>query len=64
MPGESSMFSPYSPCAGNLEIKIVDGSLSTVAGKGSIIIYPLLTLQDVLHVPNLSCNILSVRKLI
>jgi len=63
MTGESSMFSSYSPCVGNLKIKIVDGSLSVVAGKGSIIISPLLTLQDVLHVPNLSYNLLSVSKL-
>jgi hypothetical protein len=63
MTGESSMFSLYSPCAGNLKINIVDGSLSAVAGKGSVIISPLLTLQDVLHVPNLSCNLLSASKL-
>jgi len=50
------MFSSYSPCAGNLKIKIADGSLSPVAGKGSVIIYPL-TLQDVLHVPSLSYNL-------
>jgi len=64
MTGESSLFSSYSPCAGNFKIKIADGSLSAVAGKGPVIISPLLTLQDVLHVPNLSYNLLSVSKLI
>lgn len=64
MTGESSTFSSYSPCASNLKIKIVDGSLTAVVGKGYVVISPLLTLQDVLHVPNLSCNILSVSKLI
>ncbi|AET01340.1 hypothetical protein MTR_8g011380 [Medicago truncatula] len=57
MTGESSMFSSYSPCAGNLKIKIADGSLLVVAGKCSVIISPLLTLQDVSHVPNLSCSL-------
>ena len=30
------IFSTYSPCAGNIKVKIADGSLSTVAGKGTI----------------------------
>lgn len=42
---------------------MVDGSLSAIAGKGSIAISNKLTLQNVLHVPNLSCNLLSVSKL-
>ena len=33
-------------------------------GKGSIVISFSLTLHNVLHVPNLSCNLLSVSKLI
>lgn len=64
MTGESSLFSSYKPCAGNFNIKLADGSLSAVAGKGSIVLSPLLTIQDVLHVPNLSCNLLSVSTLI
>ncbi|KAG6742683.1 hypothetical protein POTOM_053605 [Populus tomentosa] len=46
---------------GNKKIKIVDGSLSAIAGKGSVFISPSLTLHNVLHVPNLSCNLLSIR---
>jgi hypothetical protein len=62
MTGESSLFSSYKPCAGNSKIKIVDGSLSAVAGKSSIVLFPLLIIiQDVLHVQNLSYNLLSVR---
>jgi len=34
-----------------------------VAGKCSIVLSPLLTIQHVLHVPNLSCNFLFVSKL-
>ena len=63
MTGESSLFSSYKPCAGNLKTKVAAGSLLAVAGKGSIVLSPLLTIQDVLHVPNFSCNLLSVSKL-
>ena len=64
MTGESTLFSSYSPCAGNQKIKIADGSFSTVAGIGSVVLSPLLTLKNVLHVPNLSCNLMSVSTLI
>ncbi|XP_073225717.1 uncharacterized protein [Cicer arietinum] len=63
MTGESSMFSSYSPCAGNHKITIADGSLSVIARKCSVILSPVLTLKDILHVPNLSCNLLSITKL-
>lgn len=64
MTGESSFFASYSPCAGNQKIKIADGSFSAIAGKGCVVISPTLILQNVLHVPNLSCNLLSVSKLV
>ena len=57
------LFSTYSPCAGNLKVKIADGTLSPVAGKGSIRISESITLNLVLHVPNLSCNLLSISQL-
>ncbi|KAH9722152.1 retrovirus-related pol polyprotein from transposon RE1 [Citrus sinensis] len=63
MTGSPSLFSAYKPCAGNQKIKIADGSLSAIAGKGSIIFSSTLTLHNVLHVPNLSCNLLSISKL-
>lgn len=63
MTGSPSLFSAYKPCAGNQKIKIADGSLSAIAGKGSIILSSTLTLHNVLHVPNLSCNLLSISKL-
>ena len=56
-------FSSYSPCAGNQKVKIENGSFEIVAGKGKIIISHFLTLKDVLHVPHLSYNLLSVSKL-
>ncbi|KAK2402482.1 hypothetical protein QL285_051997 [Trifolium repens] len=63
MTGDSTMFSSYSPCAGNHKIKVADGFFSAIAGKGSVVLSPSLTLKDVLHVPNLSCSLMSVSKL-
>ena len=63
MTSSPSLFSVYKPCAGNQKIKITDGSLLAIAGKGSIILSLTLTLHNVLHVPNLSCNLLSISKL-
>ncbi|KAK3018888.1 hypothetical protein RJ639_002840 [Escallonia herrerae] len=48
---------------GNKKIKIADGSLSLIAGTGSIVLSPSIILHDVLHVPKLSCNLLSISKL-
>ena len=53
------LFSTYSPCVGNLKVKITDGTLSPIAGKGSICIYESIALNPIRHVPNLSCNLLS-----
>ena len=57
------LFSTYSPCAGNLKVKIADGTLSPVVGKGSIRISKSITLNPVLHVFNSSCNLLSISQL-
>ena len=57
------LFTTYSPCAGNLKVKIADGTLSPIAGKGSIRISESITLNSFLHVPNLSCNLLSISQL-
>ena len=54
------LFSTYSPCADNLKVKIAYDTFSPVAGKGSIHISESITLNPVLHVPNLSCNLLSI----
>ena len=36
MTGLSHLFKSYIPCASNEKIRIVDGSLSPIAGKGLI----------------------------
>lgn len=63
MTGTSQLFSSYTPCAGNQKVKIADGSSANVAGKGTVSLSSCLTLHDVLHVPHLSYNLLSVSKL-
>ena len=59
----SKLFQTYVPCPGNQKIRIADGSFSSIAGKGSVPISEKITLQSVLHVPKLACNLLSVSKL-
>ena len=44
-------------------IRMVDGSLSKVTGTSSIVISKDLTLDSILLVPNLDCNLLSISKL-
>ena len=57
MTGCFKMFSSYNPCAGNKKVKLVDGLLLESAGMGTIKLTSLITLYDVLHVPNLPCNL-------
>lgn len=57
------LFTTYSLCTGNLKVRIVDGPLSTVAGKRNIRISNSKTLNLVLHVLNLSYNLISISQL-
>ena len=63
MTGSSNLFSTCIPCSGQQRVKIADGSFSIVASKGSIVVTKDLILESVLHVPNLSCNLISAGKL-
>ena len=63
MIGYSKLFSSYNPCADNKNVKIVYGSLSTIAETKSIQVSSSLILHNVLHFPNLSCNLLSISKI-
>ncbi|XP_073155033.1 uncharacterized protein [Henckelia pumila] len=49
MTGSSRLFFSYFPCAGDQKVKIADGSLSAIAGKGSVLISKNLVLHNVLH---------------
>ena len=63
MTNSSLQFKTYTPCPSNRKILVADGSLTTVAGLGDIQITSQLTLKNVLHVPKLSTNLLSIQKL-
>nr|KYP54945.1 Retrovirus-related Pol polyprotein from transposon TNT 1-94 [Cajanus cajan] len=56
-------FSTYSPCPSNKKISTADGTLITVAGQGDVQITPTIILKNVLHVPKLSTNLISIQKL-
>ena len=60
---DAIIFQNYKPCSEDYTIRIANGSLSKVAGTGSIVISKDLTLDFVLLVPNLDCNLLSISKL-
>ena len=64
MTGNSQLFVSYTPCAGNEKVRIADGTLSVIAGKGSVRVTNSITLHSVLHVLNLDCNLLSVNQLV
>ena len=57
------MFTTYAPSPGNHQVKIADDSFSVVVGVGIVKINPNISLQAVLHVLNLSCNLLSISKI-
>ncbi|KAA0033038.1 Cysteine-rich RLK (RECEPTOR-like protein kinase) 8 [Cucumis melo var. makuwa] len=61
--GSSEHFISYAPCAGNEKIRIADESLAPIAGKGQIVPFDDFALQNVLHVPKLSYNLLSISKI-
>ncbi|KAA0050819.1 Beta-galactosidase [Cucumis melo var. makuwa] len=61
--GSSEHFISYAPCAGNEKIRIAFGSLAPIAGKGQIVPFDGFALQNVLHVPKLSYNLLSISKI-
>ncbi|RVW47126.1 Retrovirus-related Pol polyprotein from transposon RE1 [Vitis vinifera] len=63
MTGDATIFDTYSSCPNNLTVRIADGSLSKVAGTGSVVLSRDLTLNSVLLVSNLDCNLLSISKL-
>ncbi|RVW57690.1 Retrovirus-related Pol polyprotein from transposon TNT 1-94 [Vitis vinifera] len=63
MTGDATIFDTYSSCPNNLTVRIADGSLSKVTGTGSVVLSRDLTLNSVLLVPNLDCNLLSISKL-
>nr|KYP51529.1 hypothetical protein KK1_026556 [Cajanus cajan]KYP51539.1 hypothetical protein KK1_026566 [Cajanus cajan] len=56
-------FSTYSLCPNNKKISTADGTLITAAGQRDVQITPTIILKNVLHVPKLSTNLISIQKL-
>lgn len=56
------LFDSYSSCSNNSSVKIADGTLSPIAGIGTITLTNYLSLKSVLHVPSLNFNLISVSK--
>ena len=63
MSHSSYQFNNYNPCPSNKKIVTINGSSTTIAGVGDIQISPTLNLTKVLHVPNLSTNLVSIQNL-
>lgn len=51
------------PSSRNMNSQITNSSFSTIAGIGLVKIAPNITLNSILHVPKLPCNLLSISKI-
>ena len=63
MTSKSQFFHTYTPSLSNKKIAVANDSLAIVVGFGDIYITPTLILKNVLHVPKLSANLVSIQKL-
>ena len=63
MIGNAYLFHTYFLNLGQRKVQIADGKFSVVAGIGSIQISHDILLENVLHVPSLFYNLLSICKL-
>lgn len=61
--GNKNLFSTYSSCKEHITVTIAYGTKTKVMRIGTIHISETLKLEFVLYVPQLQCNLLSVRKL-
>ena len=59
---QASFFTTYTPCPSTRKITIADGSLAIVVGIGDVQLSPSFTLKNVLHVTELSTNLVSIQK--
>lgn len=60
MTNSSKLFNTDASYPNNTKIVSVNGSLTIIAGIGTININSYLTLTDVLHIPTLSTHFISV----
>ena len=61
--GSSPMFSTYIPHSGQDKVKIADGIVSSIFGKGLVQVSPSLSLSSVLHVPSFPISLLSISRI-
>jgi len=61
---DSHKFINFSPNCSKIAIINANGISSPVEGVGTISLSPSLSISDVVFVPTLNCNLLSVSKLI
>jgi len=62
MTPHSSYFSSYIALSSNQHIAVANGSNTPITGCGNIHLQPSFPLKNVLHVPKLSNNLLSIQK--
>ena len=62
MTGIRSFFCDYSPYNGDRMVKLADGSFTPITGFGIVWLITAFYLSNVLHVPKLSYNLLSISK--
>jgi hypothetical protein len=60
MTGASNSFTSYTPCSGKDKVRVADGSMVPITGRGSVRCTKTLSLSPVLHVPDFPVNLLSV----
>ena len=58
-----NQFKTYLPCPSNRKIVVADGTTTTVVGNGNVQVTSNLVLKNVLHVPQLSTNLVSMQEL-
>jgi len=64
MTPHSFYFSSYTAIFGNKHINVVNVSNTSIIGCGSIHLHPFFPLKNVIHVPKLSNNLLSIQKVV
>ena len=64
MSGNRGLFKTLRLCPENLRVKVANGVVTKVAGIGSVLLTKHLEVHNVLFVPALTCNLISVSKLI
>ena len=63
MTHSSHWFNIYNPSSNEKSIFVADGKSITVKGQGNINLSPTLSLKNVLHVPQISNNLISIHQL-